>query len=349
MVSKENNHILAHQQGALGVITLNRPEALNATSYEMVLGINTALTAFAENSDIKHIAIMSNSDRAFCVGGDIRMAYAAMAENDQDLCEMYFREEYQLVHRLATFSKPIYAFINGLCLGGGMGLSIHCTARVAGENAVFGMPETAIGFFPDVGAAYFYNQLSDSAEGMYLALTGHKFNRDHAIRNGIATHVIDQSQWESITAQLAAGKALEACTFTSAEVIHTTFHECIQTTLVHHATLPELIATLPAHTLNELRTKSPLSIAVTYAYMQRARGLSLKTILEQDFALAVNFVRHGEFKEGIRALLIDKDKTPKWHYPWLNNGTIPPIPFDIIENMFDYKATSLFPLNEVSQ
>ena len=294
LVAKINNHIIAYQRDALGIIILNRPEALNATSYEMVLDINIALTAFEENKTVKHVAIRSNSDRAFCAGGDIRAAYAAMAVGNMDLCEMYFRAEYQLIHRLATFQKPIYAFINGLCLGGGMGISIHCTARIASENALFGMPETAIGFFPDVGAAYFYNQFNDPAEGMYLALTGNKFNRDHAIRNGMATHAIDQTHWESIIEQLAAEQSLETCTFKTANVMPCALQRDIQTAFAHK-TLPELIAALPADTFNELYSTSPLSIAVTHAYMHRVCGLSLKAILEQDFALAMNFVRHGEF------------------------------------------------------
>lgn len=345
MVSKTNNHLITHQEGALGIVTLNRPEALNATSYEMVLDINAALTRFADDSTIKHIAIMSNSDRAFCVGGDIRAAYTAMAVGNVDLCEVYFRAEYQLVHRLATFSKPIYAFVNGLCLGGGMGLSAHCAARIAGENALFGMPETAIGFFPDIGAAYFYNQPVDPAEGMYLALTGHKFNRDHAIRNGIATHSIDQSQWDFIITQLTAGATLEECTFRTAEIMPAALHKDIQAAFAHD-NLSELIAAASTNTLDNIHTKSPLSIAVTHAYMQRARGLSLIEVLEQDFALAMNFVRHGEFKEGIRALLIDKDKTPKWFYPWPNDKMIPSIPTAAVDGMFDNTRTILFPISE---
>ena len=348
LILNTNNHILTHQHGVLGIITLNRPEALNATSYEMVLAIDAALTVFAENDSIKHVAIMSNSDRAFCAGGDIRMAYAIMNDGDVELCGIYFRAEYQLVHRLATFLKPIYAFINGLCLGGGMGISAHCTARIAGENALFGMPETAIGFFPDIGAAYLYNQFEDPAESMYLALTGHKFNRDHAIRNGIATHAINEEQWDNVTEQLAAGASLNECVFEIAKIQSNFLPEDIHASF-SHKTLPEIIASLSLDTLNELRTKSPLSIAVAYAYMQRAHGLSLLEVLKLDFALAMNFVRHGEFKEGVRALLIDKDKTPKWHYPWPNDKTMPFIPNNVVDRMFDYTVTTLFPIEKTSQ
>ncbi|MES2253252.1 MAG: enoyl-CoA hydratase/isomerase family protein [Pseudomonadota bacterium] len=338
----KNTDIITQQRGALGIIMLNRPEALNATSYEMVLAIDAALTTFVNNDSLKHIAIMSRSDRAFCAGGDIRAAYTAMKAGDMDACEAYFRAEYQLMYRLATFPKPVHAFINGLCLGGGMGLSAHCTARIAGENAVFGMPETRIGFFPDVGAAYFYNQCDDPAEGMYLALTGNKFDRDHAIRNGIATHAIDQSQWESVIEQLICGKSLDECVFKSAEVRPNYLPQDVHVAFSHE-TLSELIAALPSTVLAEMRTKSPLSIAVTHAYIQRARGLSLQAVLEQDFALAMNFVRHGEFKEGIRALLIDKDKTPKWSYAWWNQAE----PYDAISEeillaMFNPPKMQLF-------
>lgn len=342
-----NNHILAYQQDALGIITLNRPEALNATSYDMVLDINSALTKFANNKSIKHIAIMSSSERAFCAGGDIRMAYTAMAANNIDLCEIYFRAEYQLVHTLANFQKPIYAFINGLCLGSGMGLSAHCTARIAGENALFGMPETAIGFFPDVGAAYLYNQFNNPSEGMYLALTGNKFNSDHAMRNGIATHKIGESQWQSIIEQLASGVSLEYCAYKTTAVAPTSLCNYIQSAFSYD-TLPQIINALPIDALNELKTKSPLSITVTHAYMQRTRNQSLSTVLEQDFALAMNFVRHGEFKEGVRALLVDKDKSPNWCFPWPNSNTMPLIPIEVVQNMFNYTTIRLFPTNEAS-
>jgi len=308
----------------------------------MVLAIDAALTTFANNDSVKHIAIMSSTDRAFCAGGDIRAAYAAMLACDVDACEAYFRAEYQLTYRLATFEKPVYAFINGLCLGGGMGISVHCKARIAGENSVFGMPETGIGFFPDVGAAYFYNRFADPAEGMYLALTGNKFDRDHALRNGIATHAIDQSHWKALIGQLSCGTSLDECEFTSANVHACYLPHDIQIAFSHKA-LPELIAALPSTVLTEMRTKSFLSITVTHAHMQRARGKSLKSVLKQDFSLAMNFVRHGEFKEGVRALLIDKDKAPKWLCAWQNQAEpYDVIPEEIITMMFNPPEKKLF-------
>ena len=329
-----NSYILTHQQGALGVITLNRPEALNATNYAMVLAIDDALRIFADIDDIKHVVIRSNSDRAYCAGGDIRDAYMAMVACDWLACAAYFHAEYQLTHRMATFPKPIYAFVNGICLGGGMGISAHCTARIAGERALFGMPETTIGFFPDVGAAYFYNQFKDQAEGMYWALTGRKFDRNHAMRNGIATHAIDEACWDLLIDQLAAGVTLDECDFKPAEVQASCLPSDMLTAFSHDS-LDALIEALPAETLAEMRTKSPLSIAVTHAYMKRARGWTLQAVLEQDFALALNFVRHGEFREGVRALLIDKDKRPQWRYAWQDGYAHDAIPEQAIFALFE--------------
>jgi enoyl-CoA hydratase len=311
--------IRAEQRDALGCIVLNRQAALNATNMEMVGAINNALTIFSSTPEILHIAILSNCERAFCAGGDIRAAYYAIQKNDFHLCESYFRAEYDLTNRLATFPKPIYAFINGLTLGGGMGISIHCHARIAGENAIFGMPETTIGFFPDVGAAYFYNHLNNTnatnAEGMYLALTGAKFGRDQAIQNGIATHAIDTSEWESLLKQLASGKMLDTCIYNKAETKPYRQNTVIDSAF-NKTTLPAIIETLPEDIRCDLLKKSPLSVYVTYFYMKHAQNLSLKEIIAHDLKLAMHFVQHGEFMEGIRALIIDKDKTPKWRYTW---------------------------------
>ena len=325
--------IRAEQRSTLGCIILNRPAALNATNMEMVGAINDALTVFASTPEILHIAILSNCERAFCAGGDIRAAYHVMQKNDFHLCETYFHAEYYLTDRLATFPKPIYAFINGLTLGGGMGISVHCKARIAGENAIFGMPETTIGFFPDVGAAYFYNHLKNTtthnAEGMYLALTGAKFGRDQAIQNGIATHVINTSEWESLLEQLASGKTLDACIYAHPETKQHIQDMAIDSAF-HQTTLPAIIETLPNDIRSDLLKKSPLSVYTTYLYMKHAQNLSLKEIIAHDLKLAMYFVRHGEFMEGIRALIIDKDNAPKWRYTWDEMASMNPNnqPFD---------------------
>lgn len=311
--------IEVEQRGALGCIILNRPATLNATNMEMVDAINDALTIFASTPDILHIAILSNCERAFCAGGDIRAAYHVMQKGDFHLCDIYFRAEYHLAHRLATFPKPIYAFINGLTLGGGMGISVHCHARIAGENAIFGMPETTIGFFPDVGAAYFYNHLKnatvDNTEGMYLALTGAKFERDQAIQNGIATHAINISEWETLLKQLASGRMLDECLYTPSET-KPYIHDAAIDRAFTKTTLPAIIEALPVGTRCKLLRKSPLSVYATYLYMKQAQTLSLKEVIEYDTKLAMDFVQHGEFMEGIRALIIDKDNAPKWRYTW---------------------------------
>ncbi|MDP3372207.1 MAG: enoyl-CoA hydratase/isomerase family protein [Candidatus Paracaedibacteraceae bacterium] len=333
-------HVAVSQKGTLGIITLSRPEALNATSYEMVLAINDALTQFAVNSSVKHIAVRSSSDRSFCAGGDIRSAYYAMQNKDYAACELYFKAEYQLIHRLATFEKPIYAFINGYCFGGGMGLSVHCTSRIVGENAVFSMPETRIGFFPDIGAAYFYNQLKDSNEAMLLACTGYRFKRDHAMLNGIATHAVDSYQWDTLLNQLADGEKLDTCSYVSAEVKDAAINTDMLLAF-SKPNLPEIIKALPHSFKDILNQQSPFSIAVTYAYMKRAQGMSLKSVLELDFVLAMNFVKHGEFMEGVRALVIDKDKKPKWSFPWTEN-VFEVMPYHIIDTMFVFDETQLY-------
>lgn len=336
-VLNSNTYIIIEQRGALGLIILNRPAALNATNYEMMCGINDALTHFEINTTVQHIAFMSGCERAYCAGGDIRAAYHAINQGHFTACETFFRAEYQLTYRLATFSKPIYAFINGLTLGGGMGISVHCRARIAGENAIFGMPETAIGFFPDVGAAYFYNHLenaaTNNAEGMYLALTGAKFDRNQAIHNGIATHAINTAEWPALMEQLSSGKRLSECSIVPA----ITQPYTIDTNLItafHYETLPEIIQALPHDTKIDLLKKSPLSVYVTYWYMKQMQNQPLKTILDQDVTLSMHFIHHGEFKEGIRARLIDKDQAPKWRYTWDEISHLHPSDFKMLTSLF---------------
>jgi enoyl-CoA hydratase/carnithine racemase len=329
------------QRGALGIITLNRPDALNATHYEMVKAIHGVLTSFSDNDTIKHIAIMSSQTRAFCAGGDVKSVYRAMIAHDFVACENYFRAEYQLINRLATYSKPIYSFVDGICFGGGLGLSMHGAACIAGENALFSMPETMIGFFPDVGAGYFLNKLKSQAMGMYLGLTGAKFNRNFAFQEGLVTHAIDVSGWDALLAQLADGILLDDCVYESASIPDMSMDDDIRSSAVQTAfgqeQLADILKLAPAHVLSDLRGKSPFSIAVTHEFMKRSRGLPLKEILFIEFSLTMNFVKHGEFKEGVRARLIDKDNAPKWAYAWKDEGDhsfFDSIPKETIEAMF---------------
>ena len=208
------------------------------------------------------------------------------------------------------------------------------------------MPEVAIGFFPDVGAGVFYNKFDDSSVGMYLALTGQKFNRNFAIHKGLGIYAVDVADWDSLLRQLIDGAAFNDCKFEKRTLHKNQSNEYLPTHFNQNS-LSDIFKSIPINVVDQMRSASPLSINVSYEYIKRMCDLSLMDVLNQDYSLAMNFVKIGEFQEGIRALLIDKDKTPKWKYSWddlikndFNFENV--IPYDVIKNMFEIKSSDLF-------
>lgn len=318
-----DHFIAASTQDKNAILTLDRSKTYNALNLEMIQTFHMHLKQWQEDPSIQFIVLRSSMDTVFCADGDIKAAY--QNQDDPLFAHTFFQLEYELNAIIAHYPKPIIAFINGLTLGGGMGLAMHASHRIVNENALLGMPETTIGFFPDVGSGYFYNKLPEPLS-LYFALTGDLINPCEAIKTGLATHYISPSLGEGLLNDLkdcgnksemekCLGKYHEPQDLSLAFPYLDIIEECFSAKSVEE--ILERLQNRSSPFANEchqkLLTKSPTSLKVTFKKFKQNRGWPLKAVLEQDFALSQNFIHHPDMKEGIRAQIIDKDKSPKWN------------------------------------
>ncbi|MBV8590026.1 MAG: enoyl-CoA hydratase/isomerase family protein [Acetobacteraceae bacterium] len=310
------------QDGRIGRILLNRPDALNALDLPMIREMSQVLVWWRDKPRVNAVVIEGAGERAFCAGGDIRALYELARSGDAESIETFFREEYVLNRAIAEFPKPYVALINGVCMGGGMGVSIHGTFRIATEHAALAMPETAIGLFPDVGGSYFLPRLP-GALGMYLALTGTRLNGPDAAHAGFATHFVPRRRLAALSAGLAqdgaavlAGYAEQLPDFSLARH-RTSIDRCFSASSV-----PEILHRLEAErsdwareTTAALRARSPSSLCWSFELIRRGEDSVLGQCLARELALTRAVTRHHDLMEGIRAMVIDKDRNPSWRPP----------------------------------
>jgi enoyl-CoA hydratase len=309
------------RSGRAGLVTLRNERALNALTLDMIDAIRPALDAWAADDGIASVVIEGAGERAFCAGGDVRAVALAGRSGDRTLTRSFFWHEYRLNRAIAVFPKPYVALIDGITMGGGVGLSAHGAFQVATERTVWAMPETAIGFFPDVGASHVLNRL-EPAMAAFLALTGWRLGPGDLIALGLATHYVPSARLPEVKAALAGGAdpAAALADFAAAppagalaehgEVIRACFGE---------PTVDAILAALDGHdsdfareAAGTIRRMSPLSCKVALEALRRARGRDLDACLRMEFRLSQHFMAGHDFYEGIRALLIDKDRQPRW-------------------------------------
>jgi enoyl-CoA hydratase len=308
-------------KGRLGRITLDRRNALNALTLEMVSDISAALAGFAADSAIERVLIDSAVPNVFCAGGDIKMVRGLAASGRHEQALAFFRTEFALNRMIAEFPKPYIALIDGICFGGGMGLSIHGRHRVITEQAAFAMPEVAIGYFPDVGASHFLSRLP-AGVGLWLGLTGHRVKADAALAIGLATHRIAAGAVDGLRQALAEESssvyeilgrfALQPGGGDRNEIgrMAASFRaESLQAVL---SNLERSHDRMQQDCLDLLRASSAFSATLTFSLINHAKGLSLAECLARELRAADLAVRHPDFVEGVRALLIDKDRKPRW-------------------------------------
>ncbi len=308
--------VLARRQGRVGRITLNRPRALNALDLAMIRAIAAALAEWRDDPSVHAIVIEGAGGRAFCAGGDIRAIRAMSIAGDEAGVEQFFREEYALILEINRYPKPYVAIIDGICMGGGIGLSIHGSVRVATEAAMFAMPETAIGMFPDVGATFALPRLR-GAWGMYLALTGARVGGADAAWLGIATHFVPQAGIAGLADALAAdGLAALGAAMTAAPAPTLAGHDVSAFAADRVA---GILAALDADgsdfaraALETLHHVSPTSVLASFALVRAGAGRTLQQALEAELAHTRVTTRHPDFLEGVRAMVVDKDRTPRW-------------------------------------
>ena len=311
-------------RGSAAIVTLARPKALNALTVDMRAKLSSHLWSFARDPQVYAVVMQSESPRAFSAGSDVREVVTA-ARTDLAAGLKTFADEYALNWQCECFSKPTVPLINGMVMGGGVGITQYGTHRVAGENYSFAMPETAIGLFPDIGAVHVLARLPDQI-GQYLGLTGRSIGRADAYALGLVTHCIDSVHFDAIVADIVD-------TWPVDPALDNRHQECGEGELAPYrdviarcfagGTVEEIMSRLGAVTgphrdwaatvAAELAKKSPLALKITHRHIREAAALGLKETLEADYRLAARILEaDGDFYEGVRAAIIDKDHAPKW-------------------------------------
>ena len=320
------------RQGALARILLDRPRALNALDTAMVRRIREVLQQWRPEP-LRAITIESSTPGVFCAGGDVRQVRRDVLDGDLAAAEDFFTTEYEVNEMLATCPVPVVALIDGLCLGGGMGLSVHGAFRVVTERASLGMPETAIGFFPDVGASHFLSRLP-GAVGTYLALTGARLGAADALEVGLATHHVASERLSAVPGLLAdPSRPIEAvlrelgstpqelsALATRRRQVDEVFTATSVQEVLHR--LAEDPSEWAARTRTTVQTMSPQSLEVTMDLLLWGRQRSLRQCLDAESEAARHVAASPDFAEGVRAALEDKDRSPRWS-PSLYRGTTP--------------------------
>jgi enoyl-CoA hydratase/carnithine racemase len=314
--------IIPSRDGRVGRILLNRPRVLNTLTLDMVRTFTGALHDFADDPHVHAVVVEGAGDRAFCAGGDIRALRDGQLSGDRTQVEAFFREEYDLNLTISTYPKPHIALIDGICMGGGIGVSVHGPYRVATEHAMFAMPETAIGFFPDIGGTFFLPRLPGQL-GVYLGLTGLRTTGADAVHAGFATHFTSRANLPALSATLAE-IGVAALAQYAEPLPPSTIAPHLPAIDQHFAagTIPEIAARLAAdpsdwaaEALKALRTVSPTALGFTLEAFRRGAGMTLKQTLDAEFLLTRTTMAYPDFAEGVRAMVVDKDRHPKWQPP----------------------------------
>ena len=332
-------------EGRAGRITLNRPKALNALTLGMVRQIWSALQTWKNEPAVKVIVLDGAGDRALCAGGDVLSLYNSRTEGS-GLARTFWREEYQLNALIHRFPKPFVAIMDGIVMGGGIGLSAHAQSggRIVTDRSMLAMPETGIGLIPDVGGTWILGHAIGEL-GTYLGLTGARLNGSDAIQTGFADIHVPHQNVAGIVAALIktdgpaiseildeAGEA-EAVPPSPLMALKPEIDRCFGRPSVE-AILAELQTTTAEWAMKtraDLLQKSPLALKTTLAAQRRAKHLgSLEEALDVEFRLCTHLFEHGEFAEGVRALLVDKDKSPKWRPARLEDVTP-----EMVERLFE--------------
>ncbi|MFL9868875.1 enoyl-CoA hydratase/isomerase family protein [Paraburkholderia fungorum] len=338
-----SDEVATYVANRIGFIELERPKALNALSTGMIRAMHAALDQWRENPDVLAVVVRSGHPRAFCAGGDIRFLYESAQRGGQDARDAFFTEEYRLNHAIFTYPKPYIALMNGVVMGGGMGISqgAHRTGglRVVTNSTKMAMPETRIGLFPDVGASWFLAR-TPGALGRYLAVTGETIGAADALYAGLADAYIDDTALPALVDTLRTELFERGADVVACIERETAAHQVapqpdaaplasIRALIDRHFALPEVARILASleqereqggdaaewaeQTIGVLRERSPLSMAVSLEVVTRAEG-SMADVLRGDLDLTRTSFEQGDTIEGIRARIIDKDNAPRWRF-----------------------------------
>jgi enoyl-CoA hydratase/carnithine racemase len=345
--------VLSEIRNHVAVVTLNRPGALNALSLEMILRLRTLFGDFSADPEIYAVLIRGAGEKAFCAGGDIRALYKSF-KNAGSLHNEFFAAEYPLDYLLYSYPKPYAALLDGITMGGGMGISQGSHLRIVGERTRMAMPEVAVGFFPDVGGSYFLSRLPGQL-GRYLALTGVQVSAADALYTQLADVYLPPAAIASLPDDLSAlrwsndhfadlKQFIQArATAPKSSPTLPALRECID---LHFskASVTAILSSLESETRSAyaqwaletatlMRARSPTLLSVTLRQLQRGAGMSLADCFRMELGMAAHSFEQGDFLEGIRAVLIDKDNKPRWRPSRID---------DVTESMIDafFKAAT---------
>ncbi len=311
--------VIARREGIAGTLLMNRPRALNALDLDMIRSFAEAIRSWRDDASIQLVVLEGAGGRAFCAGGDVRRMRELALAGDTAGVEAFFANEYAVNRGIAEFGKPWVSLIDGVCMGGGIGVSVHGSHRVVTEHALLAMPETAIALFPDVGTSHVLPRLP-GALGLWLALTGARLRGAEAVEAGLATHYVPRERLPALREALLRDGAEAVARF--AEPVapgpiaaqRPAIDRCFG-----QDSLPAILSALEAEgtgwaeeQLQVLRRVSPTSMAVTVELLRRGAGLDLAGCLAMELALTRSVTRHPDFAEGVRAVLVDKDNAPRW-------------------------------------
>jgi enoyl-CoA hydratase len=320
--------VLHEVVGPIGRLTLNRPHAINALDHTMVVAALRRLETWAQTPEVRAVWVEGAGDKGLCAGGDVRALRSAVRDGDVPRALEFWAHEYALNALVAAYPKPYVAWMDGVVMGGGVGISAHGSHRIVTERTRLAMPETVIGFFPDVGGLWFLARAPGEL-GTHVALTGLPVNGADAVLLGLADALLPSSAKAAVEADLARAMAADADGPRGWQVPAVAADDLPGPTLAQHRGWiddcygsddpAEVIARLARHpdpaarrTAALVEERSPHSVAITLEALRRARSMSVQEVLEQDRVLGHAFVRHHDFDEGVRALLVDKDNAPRW-------------------------------------
>ncbi len=315
-----SNDISFEQRGCVGLITLQRVKALNALSHDMVKELSAKLAEWKSDDSIKAVILTSASEKAFSAGGDIRALYDAKGNPPFD----FFWDEYRLNRTIFRYPKPYISLINGIVMGGGVGISVHGKYVVAGENIMFAMPEVGIGFFPDVGGTYFLPRMKGKV-GTYLAMTGARLKQADCSALGFATHATSSENFEVIIDRISKGEEVEAVLADYDQSFEPTFDTAalgVMDEAFAKPTVSEIVVSLKEKAndnafaqkaLKQLDGKSPTSIHVGLGQVQRGAEADFEECMALEYRIVHRILHEEDFYEGVRATIVDKDGAPEWN------------------------------------
>jgi len=322
-----SDDILFEQRGTAGLVTLNRPKALNALTRLMALALHQQLRRWAEDPTITRVVVTAAGGRAFSAGGDLRDVYELGRAGRYDEALGFWCDEYRLNAAIKHFPKPYVALIDGIVMGGGVGVSVHGSHRIAGDRFLFAMPEVGIGFFPDVGATFFLPRLPGEL-GSYCALTGERLGAEDGVTAGVATHRVDSARFPDLLAALCDVAPVDAVLADFAQpagqVPRMQQRTAIDRLFAGHS-IEDILAECDRQAAAQLedagfaestaagiRGKSPLSLKLALTQMRLGISLTFEACMQTEFRIVSRVIRGHDFYEGVRAVIVDKDNRPRW-------------------------------------